>query len=276
MTLSPVKISVAQWNVTLQSSHVLSIEESNIKAKEAFLYMTKSDFMSMFVTDSGVDGLEFVEGASSTILDAMRAQSVFFNLDGNSGDTAAPSILDSFIVKAAQSITGDNLPLAEQIFLTNTLEQFGFINAFIAYSKLSRKTSLTEFIGMGQKCVDRILDSLNTELAKKIFSDLSNERTVSNLGEAFIVGDQISFLLTHKPHADNKDFVDQNFRCVIELVADSTTLTSVPYKIVEGGIRLYENIEYENAYTNSQIDFTYTNTDTSTIGTLIESSLSQI
>jgi hypothetical protein len=272
----PVSLSVPEWNFTLQSSVQLVIDDSNLKATEAVLYIKKSDFMSMFVT-TDLDSLDFAEGADAVIKTALKNQSVYFNLAGNTASTNMPSLTDSFLVESANSVTGTTLNLAEQNLLKNSLEAFGFHNAFIAYSNDSRNSSLTESIGMGQKCVEHILGSVNQTLAKRIFSDLSNERVVTNLSEAFIVGDQLTFLVNFKPDSANANFVEQNYKCVIELVdAEEDPVSAGPYSVVSGNLRVFTDTDYNDAYTNASTDFTYTDSGESAIGTLVTSTPAQI
>jgi hypothetical protein len=259
----PVVISVPEWNCTLDSSVEIVIDESNIKATEAILYMPVADFMGMFVTNEGTEGLRFKETAVATLTNALQSQSVFFNISGNSGSTAPPSLMDSFVVPSASSVTESNLNLVEQNLLKNTLESLKFVNAFIAFSHESRKASLTESIGMGQKCIEHIFDSFSPEnnrgpiLAKRIFSDLHNEREIDGLDEAFVAGDRITFLVNLKPSDQNKDFVEQNFRCAIEL--SSNTIQATPYSVLgNDSFRVFKDADYTGAYGDAQSDFTYT------------------
>ena len=257
---TPVSLSVPEWNFTLQSTVPVVIDDSNIKATEAVLYIKKTVFMSLFVT-TDLESLTFAEGADDVLKTALKSQSVYFNLSGNTESTKMPSLTDSFLVELSNSITSTNLNLAEQNLLKNSFEAFGFHNAFIAYSVESRKKSLTESIGMGQKCIENMLGSLNQSLAKRIFSDLSNERLVSNLSDSFIVGDQLTFLVNLKPDSANANFVEQNYKCVIELVGESeSAVVASAYSVVSGNLRVFTDSDYDDAYTKASTDFTYTDT----------------
>jgi hypothetical protein len=258
--MATISMVVTDWNVNLQSSTELVIEDTDsIDITEATLYMTKSNFNDMFtIGDTGNTGdnssAYFTSTAKSILQNAMIGQSVYKNSNatGATGATGGQaSITDSFKVMTATSETN----IAEDSLLKNSAKQFGFRNAYIAFTEGSRRDYIVETIGMGKYAVTDLLDLTTTStIANKIYGYFLNAR--QDFTE-FIVGDKLTFLVTTIPDSANEKFVSNTYRCSIEVVADSTTIVPcAPHAI--GEIRVASDADYQVAYTDTS---TYTNTD---------------
>lgn len=267
-----VTIGIPDWNVTLNTSVSLVVDESQIIATEAILKMKVSEFGSLF--SQNADQIVFASGAPAVLKSAMRRQSIYFSEWGHSGVGGfdEPAITDSFLVQNSV-LQANDTNIFEYNLLKNSYEKFGFKDAFIAFTSGSRLASLTESVGMSQKALSVITDftkGFAPAVAQKIYLDVLSERTSGLDGynafpdgvtgatgaaggvpsNIFQIGDRFTFAVTCKPPNSNPEFIQQIFRCIIQLIGENdSAIVPAPYHV--GNLRVVSDSDYVNAYANA-------------------------
>jgi len=272
-----VTVGIPDWNVTLNASTALVVDESQIIATEAVLKMKVSEFSSLF--SQNADQIVFADNAAEVLKSAMRRQSIYFYKWGDTGvgGYTGPAITDSFLVQNTV-LQANNTNIFEYNLLKNSYEKFGFKDAFIAFTSNSRLASLTESIGMSQTALSVITDynkGFAPAVSQKIYLDVLSERTslppnynsfpngVSGATGAtggvpsniFQIGDRFTFAVTCKPPDSNPEFIQQVFRCIIQLMGENdSAIVPDPYNI--GNLRVVSDNDYINAYANAVTNYT--------------------
>ena len=123
---------------------------------------------------------------------------------------------------------------------------------------------------MGKKAVDTIVnDKLTDQIAQRIVLDVISERYfdianyttdletsgvsgVTGANSPFRVGDRLTFSVTYKPSSANKQFIEQVYRCIIE-INNGTKPVAEAYHIGKSTDALYvaSKASYISAYADT-------------------------